>query len=248
MTQTPHNDEGEIYTPLMDEDGFDARETSGRRAMILLIGSALVLLAIAFILLKAYGPGTRGADEPPRILADTSPYKSVPDDPGGAQTPNQDKTVYSVINGGDEPETVTLAPDAETPMEITQATPNGASVIVKPSGQAAAAPEPTPQPAPSRPVAVQPSAPAPVASAGEYVVQVAALRSQADANEAWTQLNNKVGDMISTRMYADINRTDRGERGIFYRLRVAGFASKAAASDFCTRLKSRSQDCLVVRR
>lgn len=248
MTQNPQNDEGEIYTPLMDDEGFDARETSGRRAMILLIGSALVLLLIAFILLKAYGPGTRGADEPPRILADTSPYKSVPDDPGGAQTPNQDKTVYSVINGGDEPETVTLAPDAETPMEITQPEqPSGASVIVKPSGQAA---EPTPQPvspAP-RPVAVQPSAPAPVAAAGEYVVQVAALRSQADANEAWTQLNNKVGDMISNRMYADINRTDRGERGIFYRLRVAGFASKSAASDFCTRLKSRSQDCLVVRR
>lgn len=253
MTQTTNDnapagapDDGEIYTPLMDDDGFDARQSSSRRAMFLLGGAALVLLAIAFLLLKAYGPGTRGADEPPRILADTSPYKSVPDDPGGAQTPNQDKTVYGVISGDTETQEVTLAPDAETPVTIER--PAGATVQVRPSGDPVPAPAPRPAaPAPTQSAPRPAPTPSPYASSGAYVVQVAALRSQADANQEWTRLNRTVGDMIESRHYADINRTDRGERGVFYRLRVAGFTGKADANDFCAALKTRSQDCLVVR-
>jgi len=87
------NDEGEIYSPAMDDgNAFDAREQTGRRAMLLLAGGFAALLLIALIILKAYSPGTRGDGEPPRITADTSPYKSAPENPGGEQTPNQDKT------------------------------------------------------------------------------------------------------------------------------------------------------------
>ena len=43
-------------------------------------------------------------------------------------------------------------------------------------------------------------------------------------------------------------RADLGERGIYYRLRINGFASREAANEYCQTLQSRGQACLVARR
>ena len=60
MTSEPHIKpvaNGDIYSPVLEEDAFDVREASSRRAMFLLAGAFVFLLIIAIGLLKAYGPG-----------------------------------------------------------------------------------------------------------------------------------------------------------------------------------------------
>ena len=235
----PQDDSSPIYSPAMEESQFDAREADNRRAFMLFGGAIAVLLLIAFLVLKAYGAGTRGPDEPPRIIADTSPYKSAPEDPGGSQTPNQDISVYDRINGEPGAEDVTIVEDSEVPM------PKPAGVQIGIRGQdEAPAPRPAVDPAPT-----PAPAPAPVVSApGSYAVQVAALRSQAEAETMWNTFTGKFGGILPAASGRDINRVDRGDRGIFYQLRVAGFDNKDSASNFCAALKARGQDCLVVRR
>ncbi|MEE9347873.1 MAG: SPOR domain-containing protein [Robiginitomaculum sp.] len=251
-TRPPANDShansphGEIYSPAMDEAEFDARESTSRRSWILLASVIGALLLAAIVILKAYAPGTRDGGEPPRILADTSPYKSAPENPGGAQTPNQDKSVYDVISGETRNDDVTLAPATEEPIKV-EPTPNAATVIVKKPEVV------TPKPVTTKPAYVPVSKPVPAAPAvkvgnGDYVVQVASLRSQAEANESWTKLNKKLGDIIPSALFADIKRADLEGKGVFYRLRVSGFADKAAAKTFCASLKSRKQDCIVVKK
>ena len=237
------NDEGEIYSPVMDDSSFDVREQNGRRAMFLLAGGFGALLLLALIILKAYSPGTRGDGEPPRILADTSPYKSAPENPGGVETPNQDKTVYDVISGENRDDAVRVVQDSETPIEINPE-PIGATVTIKGSDTVAAPIAVIESPVSVAPVTV---APAPVVS-DVYVIQVASFRSQEQANVGWSNLNGKFGSLIASNKYADIKRKDLGERGVHYRLRVAGFPDKASATQLCDDLKARQQDCLVVKR
>ena len=236
----PADDSSPIYSPAMEETEFDARQADSRRAFMLFGGAIAVLLLIAFLVLKAYGSGTRGPDEPPRIIADTSPYKSAPDDPGGSQTPNQDISVYDRINGEPGAEDVTIVEDSEAPLP----SPTGVQVGIR--GQ-----EDTPAPVMTQPAAQPKPAPTPapvVTASGSYAVQVAALRSQAEAETMWSSFTGKFGGIIPAASGRDINRVDRGDRGIFYQLRVAGFDNKDSAANFCAALKSRGQDCLVVRR
>jgi cell division septation protein DedD len=178
-------------------------------------------------------------------LADTSPYKSAPENPGGAQTPNQDKSVYDVISGETRSDEVVLAPASEEPIKV-EPTPNAATVIVKKPDVST----PEVKPAPSKPAPVAPvihTGPINTGN-GDYVVQVASLRSQAEANQSWTRLNKKVGDLIPSALFADIKRVELEGKGVFHRLRVSGFADKAAAKTFCDSLKARKQDCIVVRK
>jgi len=54
--------------------------------------------------------------------------------------------------------------------------------------------------------------------------------------------------VLTSSYFADIKRVDLGAKGIYYRLRVAGLADKTAATNLCTRLKSRGQDCIVTKK
>jgi len=96
---------------------FDVRDQNGRRGMYILIGSIVALLAIATVVFVTYQPGTRDRGEPPRIKADNQPFKIEPTDPGGVQTPDQDKSVYDVMAGKTVEETVVTVPGAEEPLD-----------------------------------------------------------------------------------------------------------------------------------
>lgn len=241
----PDDDSSPIYSPAMEEPQFDARQADNRRAFMLFGGAIAVLLLIAFLVLKAYGSGTRGPDDVPRIIADTSPYKSQPDDPGGSQTPNQDISVYDRVGGVPQSEDVTIVDDSETPLErpVKLAADNGVKIGIR--GQDTS--DETPAAKPVVKPAELPAAPTPAAT-GSYAVQVAALRSQAEAEQLWTRFSAKHSAILPSGFGRDINRVDRAERGIFYQLRVAGFTSRDDAKQFCEQLKARGQDCLVVRR
>lgn len=108
------------------------------------------------------------------------------------------------------------------------------------------APRATPPPVPAKP-AVQPvKKPATPITAGrqDYMVQLAASRSRALARGVYSNLQKNYDDVLGRRDPL-ILRVDLGERGIFYRVNVPGFANRAAATQFCADLKKRGQDCLV---
>ena len=136
------------------------------------------------------------------------------------------------------------APKAAAPSEPT------ATAIARPR------PKPTVEPKPDRlaPEPAGPSAePAPVpvpeavpAPRQNYMVQLSASRSRALARGVYTRLQAEYDDLLGRRD-PFILRVDLGDRGIFYRVNVAGFATKAAADSFCADLKKRGQDCLVRR-
>ncbi len=86
-----------------------------------------------------------------------------------------------------------------------------------------------------------------VAAIGTHVVQVAAFRSQEEADNFWRRLNDRFGSYLSDKS-KDIEVADLGSKGTYYRLRIAGFNSREEATTYCSGLKARSQDCLVISR
>ena len=136
------------------------------------------------------------------------------------------------------------APKAEVPSEPP------ATAIARPMPKPAVEPKPEPSPpepaAPSVGPAPVPAPKAVPAARQDYMVQLSALRSRALARGVYARLQAEHDDLLGRRD-PFILRVDLGDRGIFYRVNVAGFATKAAADSFCADLKKRGQDCLVRR-
>ncbi len=228
-----------------DEDlvPFDVRDYSGRRAMWLLVLCLAILLVAAITFLKLYHKGTRDRSAPPEIPGEVAPYKVEPENPGGEVTPNQNKSVYDVMNGTAETEDVVKAPRPETPVDL----PRQATIIVQ-------------QPDAGRPSDVKPSTPAaapqsaapqptePKSAGSAYVVQVASVRARADVERLLKDINTKFAGILPAGSYGDIKRVDLNEKGIYYRLQFTGLADKAAADRLCNQFVARKQACFVTRR
>ncbi len=218
---------------------FDVRDREGLNPMIKLALVAAGLLLVAFVVMKLYTPGVRDRSDPPRITADNTPFKVKPEEAGGAQTPNQDKVVFDVMDGQSPGTKATPDPLPETPIKIAPPKP----VVKTPAGAPIASDpvqvrtQPTPRPTSTT-----------TASRGsEWVVQVASTRSQEDARAVWTSIQSKFPSLASGR-YADVVRADLGDKGIYYRTRVAGLSDKTAANSLCMSFKAAGQACFVTKR
>ena len=147
---------------------------------------------------------------------------------------------------------------APTKMAAVTAAPKPAPAPAKPAaapaqpiGPATAPPRAlnsptTVPPAPAKPAAAPavPVAAAPAASGGSVVLQIGAYKSQADANTAWTIYKSKHSALLAG--YApDVQQADLGEKGTWYRLRIAGFPSRDVASGLCDRLKADGGTCFL---
>lgn len=253
-----------VYSPPPDDD-YDARD-SGRRGMILLAVSVVILLAAGAMAWSTYNLGLRegGREGAPRIVADSSPFRSEPADPGGFQAPDQDIEVYDTLTGERRDTVETLAPPPEQPMpEALEAEPDtpeepasqGVQIVeIDPDeldtaiDERPAEPEPAPiQPEPEPEPAPPPAPAAQVTTGGAWLVQIAALRSEDEANATWRRVSGAHSGLMS-QVSLDLQRADLGDRGIYYRVRASSFATKAAAEDFCGALKQEGQDCIVVAR
>ena len=96
-----------------------------------------------------------------------------------------------------------------------------------------------------KPAAVTPVPAATAASAGgEYVLQIGAYKSQAEADNAWTSYKAKHSALLSGAS-DNVQQADLGDKGIWYRLRIAGFPSKDVASAMCDRLKADGGSCFL---
>ena len=239
MSDTPNEFSPDLNVAQDTLQPFDVREREGLNPMIKLAIVAVGLLLAAFIVMKLYTPGVRDRSDPPRITADNTPFKVRPEDVGGAQTPNQDKVVFEVMDGK-SPETK-ASPDTlpEQPIKIEAPKP----VVKAPVVKAPVVKAPVAQ----RPVATSPSVSTPASKQSVWVVQVSSTRSESDASAVWKTLQRKFPSLVSGK-YADVRRADLGDKGIYYRTRVAGLADKSSAQSLCNSFKAAGQACFVTKR
>lgn len=161
----------------------------------------------------------------------------------------------TVVDGSSAP--VLQAPNTPiTPAPSAQAAaPIGAPTQVSSYAQDDAASLPANVPLPPTRMAAAPpvASPAPAAppasdaaSSGGYFVQVAAQRTQGEAQTAWRATQSKFPGILGS-YSANIRRADLGDRGIYYRAQVGPFNSKDQANELCQSLRAQGGDCMVQR-
>jgi cell division septation protein DedD len=233
-----------IYTPEDEEGGGRTRLIVGAFIGLALLGGVLVALSL--------NQGDSGvAPVAPEIA-------SAPDSQSAPVTPAPAREEIPVEREVAEAAPATQAPEAsipetapsaaaEAPVEeapVAEATVPEAPVAELPSIEVAPAQITSPAAAPKAEPAPAATTAAAPASGGAYVVQLMALREEAGAKNAWAALQKKHPSILGGQAL-DIERADLGDKGIFYRVRAAGYATKAAAQSACTSLKSAGQDCIV---
>ena len=78
-----------------------------------------------------------------------------------------------------------------------------------------------------------------------YRIQLASVRSEEQAQATWARMQKSNGDVLSSLTMRAI-KVDLGDRGIYYRVQ-AGPLDEGGAQSACSKLKSRSVDCIVVK-
>lgn len=82
------------------------------------------------------------------------------------------------------------------------------------------------------------------ASAGGWQIQLIASKNKTAVEKTWTDLSAKYADLKN--MPHEIQASDLGAQGMFYRLRAGSFASKAEAAQACSNLKAKGlHDCIA---
>ncbi|MEO1015705.1 MAG: SPOR domain-containing protein [Pseudomonadota bacterium] len=130
----------------------------------------------------------------------------------------------------------------ETVAEAAAAVEEGTQAAVDRVAEAAQQAVTRPQPAAATTTATtSPQAAGPLS--GSHLVQVAALRSRAEADAAWAALAAELGDYVDGKSPHVLSPTS--ESDVYYRLRVGPFASKADADAYCAGLKGKGKGCMV---
>ncbi|WP_085902724.1 SPOR domain-containing protein [Kiloniella majae] len=79
---------------------------------------------------------------------------------------------------------------------------------------------------------------------GQYVLQLASLKSKDGAMTEWKNMQRKLNDLLGSKQPI-IEKASISGVGVRYRLQTGPFENKQAASDFCSKLKAAKRDCLV---
>ena len=80
-----------------------------------------------------------------------------------------------------------------------------------------------------------------------YVVQLASVKSEARATDAWIRLKDRHVELLGD-LQLMLQRVDLGERGIFFRMQTGPFPNLATAQDMCRQFKAADLDCIVAER
>ena len=251
-----------------DYRGFDMRDDEGGRGPLILALALGVLLIFCAVIWNTYKAGIKPDTAAlPVVFAEAEPYKRAPDNPGGAEADDLEHRIYDQLDGsaravpaGDAPARRVLV--GGPPVELRPGQLRGPTTYIPGETDSAAdsanvataaLPDIVEPPAPAvqlpaSPVVTAAAAPSQAFAAdGQFLVQVAALRTEAAANTAWGQFVESDGDLF-TGAEKMIQHADLGAKGVFYRLRVGAFAERADASAFCDQLKTRGKSCIVVAR
>lgn len=182
-------------------------------------------------------PGIRSPAEPPVVSAPAT--TSAANSRLGAPDAGKPKRIRTVtIRPGSEPDDAT---PSEQGRSVPAATPATARTV-PPATPADAAPATPPSPRARTATAAPPSR----VSRGDYMVQLSAQKSEADARNSFRILQSKYASVLGGReLY--VKRKDLGRRGIYYGAQVGPFASRAEATQLCADLKAAGGNCIVQR-
>lgn len=256
--------ERSTYSAFGDEyRGFDAREDEGggKGALVLALAAGVVLV-FGTVVWNAYRQGTKsGPEDTPIFAADETPYKHRPqtasaedDEPKERMFEEGKSSGEPVIQASANTKTSVSQPDGK-PRELrpSAVVKQDAVMETQPKTPPVVKPSPTPvaRQVVSEPRPLPPATPVTASAkfdqAGEYLVQVMALRDLNATQRAWMQLSEANSDLFRG-AEMDIQRADLGAKGIFFRLRASAFSTRKDADDFCSELKVRGQSCMVVAR
>lgn len=136
-----------------------------------------------------------------------------------------------------------------TPPPVAPAAPEPEKTVVKakpvappPAPKLVAKPAPKPVAKPAPVVAAKATG---IAGKG-YMVQLSAVRNEANAKSEWARLVKKHKDVLGE-LQLVIQRADLGTKGIFYRVRGGWFANRAQAKAICDELAKRNVGCLIAK-
>lgn len=174
----------------------------------------------------------------------------------GLETPPAYPTAAEAAASGeaaDAAEAQPALPDVAAPPPPTATAP---AAVPKPPAASSAPAPPAPGPAPEAKPAAPPAAKppqvaslAPVAKSppapGSYSVQLASVRDPSHTTALWESALAANPDLF-TGLTPTVQRADLGERGVYHRLRVGPFGSRAAAEQTCSLYQARGGSCLVV--
>ena len=168
---------------------------------------------------------------PDALLPETSPH-ALPEVPPAAEVLAA-KPVPRSVPPPPRPGTAAKAADPPPPIRTAKAP-------AAPPKPPPAVPAPPPKPVVSTPERK-------LASRGRYQIQLAALRSEAEAEGEWARLEKRHADLLrGFKLF--VVRVDLGSaKGVFYRLRVGPIGREATARTLCRELAKRKVGCLIVR-
>jgi cell division septation protein DedD len=137
------------------------------------------------------------------------------------------------------PTRAAAAPRQAAPQSASQSGSTGAAPLaITPQAMGNA------EPPPGRIPAAAPAA-SRATETGGFVVQLAAQKSEAEAQATFRAMQSKYS--VLSGHHALIRRKDQGERGVFYASQVGPFGTKDEASQLCESLKTAGATCFVQR-
>jgi hypothetical protein len=193
-----------------------------------------------------------------RLLAEVTALSEDTDAPGAtAPAPAADEGTVELPPDREEGPTAAAADSEraappvppEKPASEAPATAAGTGTEVRPAGAVTGARATGRQATDGSTQTAALSAPrrsVPIAASGDYRIQLAAVRGEADARRAWDlfmgDLRPVLGDV------APIFERAETANGVFYRVQIGPFASQQTAESLCEELKQRNASCFVIRR
>lgn len=168
--------------------------------------------------------------------------------PEGTQVAGEDMQPTTLPEAGSGSEDESAAGDAAAAAvpavgaaATTPAAPAKATQAAKAVTKAAPMPSAVAQAVPDK---LPPPSPVPAPSKGKYRVQLAALQTDAQAQQEWSRLKTRYPVLFGDRTPV-IEKIQR-DNAVFYRLRVGGFASTAETRAFCSAVRDRGLACAQV--
>jgi cell division septation protein DedD len=216
--------------------------TRRRRRVRRRILGVLVVAVFVGALWLTYTDKSRQPDETPVLSAEESVGK--PEQPGNSLMPPDEALVAQEVAADPSPQAVDAALDTSPPVAAQgpDAIPELPSVAALPQPAPASANSTAP-PEPARTTVLAPAA---VNEGSGYRLQLAAVHSEAAAQQAWTRIKGEQKDLLGA-IGGAWPRADLGERGIFYRVQAGPIDDAVKARRMCDELKRRRVACIIVR-
>jgi hypothetical protein len=160
----------------------------------------------------------------------------TPDVQAGAVTAQPQRSALAEAADVTVEETAPVRPVSTTAVTETAALPQARPATEQPAAEQTASTPKVETPAPVQTTTVAP---------GSYVVQIASLPSEGEAQKSYNSLSGKFGSVIGGRG-VDIKKAEIAGKGTYYRVRIPA-GSKQEANELCARYKSAGGSCLVTR-